>query len=272
MTEEQFVEFCILIGNDFTAPFERQGYDNTSLFRASNYDTDEQDRRTNANDGENGIRSERGRGVQNTAVPQGYDFKTYDVLRALIMSGCNSFQLLPSSAELQLAVEYSRAFYQLEDLSSYPVTRYSNENEAMKLTRQQTAVINEMVALEMSSRRQAVDGEGMALLRPADAAVLALRFLRTVASPVRGLPEIGIVSFLHVEALELMLAELSEQRLLVAAVEMSMAGAPGAAAAALSAASTSATSLLGVYGEPRHPCWADIFAANLYQRAIGEKH
>jgi hypothetical protein len=89
MTEKQFVEWCLLIGNDFTKHFNRKLY-------------------------------------LNIDIPN--DYKRNDVsllrqLKTIILSKDIDFQLHSNDKDLNKALEFSRLFYNYEDLSKFPFTK-----------------------------------------------------------------------------------------------------------------------------------------------------
>lgn len=87
LTEKQLVEFAIAIGNDFTAPFSRSLFPNLALGDES----------------------------------QGQDPGSLEILRRYIISQGTSFFLYSLTPELNLAIDFSRALYELQDLSKFPL-------------------------------------------------------------------------------------------------------------------------------------------------------
>ena len=88
MTETQFIEYAIAIGNDFTAPFDRSLLHNFKL-------RDKVD--------------------------------SLDNLRRYILSQGNKYRLCSLDSKLNLAINYSRSFYELHDLESFPIDDLSDD-------------------------------------------------------------------------------------------------------------------------------------------------
>ena len=89
MTEEQFLEWCIMIGNDYTKHYEK------SLF--------------------------------NGYITNGHP-TSLEGLRKFIISKGNDFQLSSENADLDAAIRYSRATYNLCDLTSFEAASESSDN------------------------------------------------------------------------------------------------------------------------------------------------
>ena len=90
MTETQFVEWCILIGNDYTAHFKRNLFNEYHEFsmKCGNYDT----------------------AVNSPGLV---------LSRLFIISKGPDYHLSSSNCNLERAITYSRAVYNLSDLSEY---------------------------------------------------------------------------------------------------------------------------------------------------------
>jgi hypothetical protein len=104
VTEAQFVDWAILVGNDYTAALSRA--------EAFGWESD-----TNAvTDGE-----------EAPALPAGYGHHTLDeLLRAVAARGERRIQAAAGASEeerseLQLAIDYSRAVYELQPLEGFPL-------------------------------------------------------------------------------------------------------------------------------------------------------
>lgn len=87
ISEMQFVEWCILIGNDNTVVFPRRDFSAPS---------------------------------QDWRIFGGNSLETIDELFELIWSEGDGFMVTSDNTELQHAINYSRSCYELEDLSAFP--------------------------------------------------------------------------------------------------------------------------------------------------------
>jgi hypothetical protein len=115
MSESQFVEWCIFVGNDFTDHFGRRMFD--AFIENSDSGANE--------------------------LPQGHNPDALDTLRRFIISKGGDVRMgARSLPALDQSISFSRAVYQLEDLSSYPETTVSDE-EVMRLTKRQKDILYE---------------------------------------------------------------------------------------------------------------------------------
>jgi hypothetical protein len=90
----------------------------------------------------------------------------------------DGFRLYSSfSPALQQAISFSRAVYELEDLSSYPITSSDNTDEAMRLTRAQKQLLRNWI----DARRLAENYSTSTNFTPELVASDALNFLLTVS-------------------------------------------------------------------------------------------
>lgn len=109
MTEHQLVEWCMLIGNDYTEHYGRECYNKLS-------------------DSDNDIdiagvhhicEIESDFGSKVVFPPSYWDKDSLEILRKFIVSKGPLFQLSSDVSELSLAIQFSRCVYELEDITGF---------------------------------------------------------------------------------------------------------------------------------------------------------
>jgi hypothetical protein len=111
LTESQFVEWCILSGNDFTSSFQLTDFD---AF---------------------GNQEQKPSGKKDYShSPMKAKDRSADAKR-MIKSQAEDFRLFSSTnSKLNMAIEYSRDFYELRDLSKYPIDPPDDEPQLVSLS------------------------------------------------------------------------------------------------------------------------------------------
>ena len=107
-TESQFVEWCIIIGNDYTEGYSRglfKGFDNNIEINE-----DENDEDDNNNNNINTI---------TVKFTNKHSAEYLNQLRELIILQNNDFKLFSDHVDLQLIINFSRDLYSLNDLINY---------------------------------------------------------------------------------------------------------------------------------------------------------
>jgi siroheme synthase (precorrin-2 oxidase/ferrochelatase) len=146
MSEQKFVEFCIYVGNDYTQKFSRSNYKSIvnveDLLRDFNSDSDsysEDSDIDNINEGS-----------FNKVAIDLYTPNYIGELKDDLLSREDGIQLESNNENLQQAIEFSRALYELQDLTSYPVElidkeENNEENEIkIKLNTEQEQLLNDI--------------------------------------------------------------------------------------------------------------------------------
>jgi hypothetical protein len=130
LTESQFVEWCILSGNDFTSSFEMTHFD---VCRGSSGNEEDQKN--------SGKKKDMHSGALTTKAKE----RSGDAKR-IIKSQREDFHLTSTSnAKLHMAIEYSRDFYELRDLSKYPIDPPDDEPQLVALSLGDCAAISHWI-------------------------------------------------------------------------------------------------------------------------------
>ena len=95
LSEAQFIEFVILLGNDYTSQFLRSDYIIIS--------------------------NEENVQVSTESLPEGYSLRVSEQLLEFIQMMGHGCILSSNNPQLQQAIEFSRTLYELGDISKYPV-------------------------------------------------------------------------------------------------------------------------------------------------------
>lgn len=130
MTEFQFVEWCILIGNDYTEGFSRKlfkgleddrGFEHKDIINEVDNDDDDENNDENSDDTDDIIDTNtiENQAIVNVKCKDTYSTAYLNYLRELIISQKIGFQLHSDNENLQSVIEFSRDLYNLNDLNGY---------------------------------------------------------------------------------------------------------------------------------------------------------
>lgn len=187
LTESQFVEWCILSGNDFTLSFDIADFDGLER------EVIEKDKKGSSkkDDGSFVRVKERCSDAKRIIKGRGEDFR----LNAL-------------NPKLKMAIEFSRDFYELRDLSKYPIDPPDEEVHLVSLTVGDRAAITRWIESHPRKRKP------MSLQ---DVGLTSCTILKEMLSSSLNddFPAIDLlenVTPVHLNALERMLRQLHEQR------------------------------------------------------------
>eukprot|EP01041_Mallomonas_annulata_P005183 gene5183-10365_t len=191
LSESQFVELALLIGNDYTGVFPRSQLQlHTETSSCIHFPCD-----------------------GNCSV------KSIDVMVEYIRSLPSNYKLTSSNTSLQIALEYSRALYELRDISSYPED--SKHTRLMALRDEQLEVIQRYVKDRVDSMNLNDDNKTKGMKSKMngddddDVASIAIDYLHTFVKDGDGseLSELGedlySIPLDNVQSLETMVQQLS---------------------------------------------------------------
>jgi HrpA-like RNA helicase len=182
MTEPQFIEWCLLSGNDFTASFDISDFD--GLECEGIVEKDKKGNLKKKDDGYSRVKERSG-----------------DAKRIIKARG-KDFRLNSSNPKLKMAIEFSRDFYELRDLSKYPIDPPDEEVQLVSLTAGDCAAITHWIDTHLKTRKlmtlQGVGVIGWTLMRE-------MYCSQTDDSPAIDLLE--NVTPIHLNALERMLQQ-----------------------------------------------------------------